>query len=394
VGERLAATEGEGVALGGAEVMGDHELAVVVREHGVFAARLDPDEVHLAADHPPVSLRRLPLLGELVPERRDDGRARPVHDVGVESALRSVVLQGHGAEPERETTLQVLAETKPHDVATTLPESLGATPGKLLELVFYATQNVAVDACAVVPLADELPPPPPAPWQPEDASDAGLARLSLHEPALDGGDRADDSPVVRGQKAHEGDHQQAGVQLAPPEILYEGAKLCVEAARARRRVDLGANPAPVLHRALEAEVFDAAHGAVEREPRHHLRVREMPPRTADLPDPLVRSVPVVNHEIDERPLELPGRLLGRDSRRLRQVQSGHDLTVDVELELLRCGVADPDRARAGVPGSQGSSASGTRRPGTGSGAEEPFEWFGRTGSGVWNHRDGSEDRIR
>jgi arylsulfatase A-like enzyme len=76
-------------------------------------------------------------------------------------------------DPERETTLQVLAETKPHDVATTLPESLGATPGKLLELVFYATQNVAVDACAVVPLADELPPPPPAPWQPEDASDAG-----------------------------------------------------------------------------------------------------------------------------------------------------------------------------------------------------------------------------
>jgi hypothetical protein len=305
-------------------------------------------------------------------------------------------------DPARETSLQVLAETKPHDVAATLPESFGAGPGKLLELVFYATQNVAVDACAVVPLSDELPPPPPAPWQPTEAAAAGLARLSLHEPALDGGDRADDSPVVRGQKAHEGDHQQAGVQLAPPEILYEGAKLCVEAARARRRVDLGANPAPVLHRALEAEVFDAAHGAVEREPRHHLRVREMPPRTADLPDPLVRSVPVVNHEIDERPLELPGRLLGRDSRRLRQVQSGHDLTVDVELELLRCGVADPDRARAGVPREPGQLGLGDPTPrgpdpvprnhSNGSGGPDPV--FGtiamvrRTGSGERDYRDG------
>ena len=34
------------------------------------------------------------------------------------------------------------------------------------DFVVYATQNVEVVACAVVPLAEELPPPPPEPWQP------------------------------------------------------------------------------------------------------------------------------------------------------------------------------------------------------------------------------------
>ncbi|MFO0570884.1 MAG: sulfatase-like hydrolase/transferase [Polyangiaceae bacterium] len=49
-----------------------------------------------------------------------------------------------------------------------LPASLGAKPGRLLRLVVFADENVAVESLAVVPLSDELPPPPPEPWRPED----------------------------------------------------------------------------------------------------------------------------------------------------------------------------------------------------------------------------------
>jgi hypothetical protein len=49
-----------------------------------------------------------------------------------------------------------------------LPESLGAKPGRPLSLVVFSEEHVAVEAIAVVPLADELPPPAPKPWKPGD----------------------------------------------------------------------------------------------------------------------------------------------------------------------------------------------------------------------------------
>jgi hypothetical protein len=41
-----------------------------------------------------------------------------------------------------------------------------AKPGEHAEIVVYATQNVELSACVVVPTSDELPPPPPEPWTP------------------------------------------------------------------------------------------------------------------------------------------------------------------------------------------------------------------------------------
>jgi arylsulfatase A-like enzyme len=38
--------------------------------------------------------------------------------------------------------------------------------GERVDLVYYATQNVAVEAAVVVPVAPEIPPPPPEPWSP------------------------------------------------------------------------------------------------------------------------------------------------------------------------------------------------------------------------------------
>jgi hypothetical protein len=36
-----------------------------------------------------------------------------------------------------------------------------------VELVVYAEHGVEVDSMAIVPLADELPPPAPEPWSPD-----------------------------------------------------------------------------------------------------------------------------------------------------------------------------------------------------------------------------------
>jgi hypothetical protein len=50
----------------------------------------------------------------------------------------------------------------------TLPAAVKVRPGQHGDFVVYATQNVELSACVVVPLSDELPPPPPEPWSPEN----------------------------------------------------------------------------------------------------------------------------------------------------------------------------------------------------------------------------------
>lgn len=55
-------------------------------------------------------------------------------------------------------------DAAPVEVAATLPASVRAAPGRQIELVVYAERQVSIEAMALVPLADELPPPPPEPW--------------------------------------------------------------------------------------------------------------------------------------------------------------------------------------------------------------------------------------
>jgi hypothetical protein len=72
----------------------------------------------------------------------------------------------------RATVLEVAPGKEPIETFATLPKTVLVRPGEHGEFVVYATQNVDVLACAVVPLSDELPPPPPEPWSPEKP-DAG-----------------------------------------------------------------------------------------------------------------------------------------------------------------------------------------------------------------------------
>jgi arylsulfatase A-like enzyme/HEAT repeat protein len=66
----------------------------------------------------------------------------------------------------RMSVLAVPAVDTPVEAFATLPPTVTVRPGEFGDFVVYATQNVEVSACAVVPLADELPPPPPEPWTP------------------------------------------------------------------------------------------------------------------------------------------------------------------------------------------------------------------------------------
>lgn len=103
------------------------------------------------------------LVGALTePEPRPDKdgkrRARRLPRIDAERALRLSIPSG----PE------------PLEVYGTLPDSVGARPGHRQRFTLFADRSVTVEAMALVPLADELPPPPPKPWKAEKAEGKGL----------------------------------------------------------------------------------------------------------------------------------------------------------------------------------------------------------------------------
>ncbi len=61
--------------------------------------------------------------------------------------------------------LDVPASKKFVEVHTPLPAGLGAKPGRGFYGVVFADHNVELEAVALVPLSDELPPPAPKPWR-------------------------------------------------------------------------------------------------------------------------------------------------------------------------------------------------------------------------------------
>jgi len=76
----------------------------------------------------------------------------------------------------RSLSLKLPASDKPVEVAGVLPASMGARAGRAMRLVVFADHQVEVEALALVPLADELPPRAPKPWTP--GRDAGAPAAS------------------------------------------------------------------------------------------------------------------------------------------------------------------------------------------------------------------------
>ncbi len=67
---------------------------------------------------------------------------------------------------DKATVLDVPESNAPVEVWARLADSVGAKPGKPVNVVVFAERGVTIRGLALVPLSDELPPPPPKPWKP------------------------------------------------------------------------------------------------------------------------------------------------------------------------------------------------------------------------------------
>ena len=106
----------------------------------------------------------------------------------------------------------------------------------------------------------------------------------------------------------------------------------------------------MVERRLQAARLGGPDAAVERRPHHHPRVREVPLRTADLPDPVVGPLPVLGEIVDQGPLQPPRVAVDLQPGLTRLVEGDHHLTEHVHLPLVDRGVADPYRTRVLVAG--------------------------------------------
>src|SRR5580698_5291727 len=124
--------------------------------------------------------------------------------------------------------------------------------------------------------------------------------------------------MVRRQKAELRDEQQTRVQILRSVGLNERVPARVESLPAHLGVDRVAYPLPARERRLEPVALRILDDAIERNPSHDLRMREMPLRPANFPDTVVRQLPVGLERLDQRHLQLPGLRLGVKSADARQ----------------------------------------------------------------------------
>ena len=89
--------------------------------------------------------------------------------------------------------------------------------------------------------------------------------------------------------------------------------------------------------------LDGLDAAIERAPRHDLRMREMLPLAANFPDPIVGLIPIRLEEFEQHALKRPSVGILLEPRGACERKRIDDLAVDVELELRRGLVADAHR---------------------------------------------------
>jgi arylsulfatase A-like enzyme len=138
---------------------------------GRDAARLTRDEnlgVKLTVTIPPggngkgvrllVRVRNLGTTpGTLLFARGVDGAVAPKH-VGLTLPKLPVI------DEKQALRLSVPPSAEPLELSARLPDSFGAKAALRASFLLYAERGVEVETLALVPLSDELPPPPPKPW--------------------------------------------------------------------------------------------------------------------------------------------------------------------------------------------------------------------------------------
>jgi hypothetical protein len=98
--------------------------------------------------------------GTLLFARADDVPVRSEHDAGVSLTLPKLPV----IDERQALRLNVPPSAEPLELGATLPASFHAKAALRASFVLYAERGIDVQSLAVVPLSDELPPPPPKPW--------------------------------------------------------------------------------------------------------------------------------------------------------------------------------------------------------------------------------------
>src|SRR5258708_5100533 len=99
-------------------------------------------------------------------------------------------------------------------------------------------------------------------------------------------------------------------------------------------MNLVAQRSPAIDRALAKAVVNLLYRSIDGHPGHHLRVREISPRSAHLPDSLIRLLPSGFEEIHQRALEPPRVVIALQFVLARDVKRVDHFAIDIELKLL------------------------------------------------------------
>src|SRR5258707_1996722 len=113
-------------------------------------------------------------------------------------------------------------------------------------------------------------------------------------------------------------------------------------------IDCVASFEPIHQGRWQGPFARKADCAIECNPAHEARIQELPPTAAHLPDAFVRPPPIVSqplHRTRYAQPGLPGDLL---TAFVRKVQCIHQLSVDVELQLLLRCIAYANRCGATI----------------------------------------------
>src|SRR5215211_5845882 len=149
---------------------------------------------------------------------------------------------------------------------------------------------------------------------------------------------------------HQGHEKERSVEGVGTVVLDEAVLLPVPALFH----DLLVDHVPLRHPASVSRREPALAGdaprALEGDPAHDLRRDELPLSAADLPDTMVRILPVGAEPAENPPQVLPEIIVQRSAVPVVEVRRVEDGPVEVELDLAVGGVAEPDRTGVLVAG--------------------------------------------
>ena len=179
----------------------------------------------------------------------------------------------------------------------------------------------------------------------------GRGRVVTHhkpvdeEFALDRCDRAADPGIVRRKKASRRYEKKARIERPGAIRLDEAATFPIEPALAHIGMYAAAKVAPPGNGALQLGGFNRPNTAVQRHPRHDLRMCEVLRPAARFPDALVGTIPDSFQVFQHRSLKGPIRCPRLEPATVGLIQRVAHFTEHVELQLLVRRVADADRGR-------------------------------------------------